>query len=284
MGALMIITAACIDIFEALLDLLVIGEFLSPIISICADLVFWIWFKILGVSFTKNPKNFAVMGMQALVGLMPGVDALPELTLGVLTIVILTRSEDKGGLLAKTAGIAGNTLAAKNMMRRGAGSVKETQPATSKPNLNTTRNSPQLSSKPATSNPSGTAPSQISKTAPASPAQPQGSASKPNGTPAPHTDASNLVESDYRPDWFASMQKGQAEGAKMASQGIQQHGEGIEKSRERMNKLGMDGSTHSQASQWEINNIKNKQNRPQNNTSKGSGAFGVDTMRDKSKD
>jgi hypothetical protein len=106
MGAILIIAAACIDIFEAILDVLLIGEFLSPIISVCADVGFWIWFKILGLDFGKNPKNLAAMTTQALVGLMPGLDILPELTLGVLTIVLITRSEDKGGLLGKAAGMA----------------------------------------------------------------------------------------------------------------------------------------------------------------------------------
>jgi hypothetical protein len=106
MAACMIIVAACIDIFEAILDVLLIGEVLSPIISVCADFIFWIWFKMLGVSFTKNPKNFMAMGIQALVGLTPGLDILPELTLGVLTIVIVTRGEDKGGLLGKAVEMA----------------------------------------------------------------------------------------------------------------------------------------------------------------------------------
>ena len=106
LGACMVIVAACIDIFEAILDILLIGEILSPIISVCADVGFWIWFKILGVGFTKNPKNLAAMGIQALIGITPGLDILPELTLGVLVIVLTTRSEDKGGLLGKAASMA----------------------------------------------------------------------------------------------------------------------------------------------------------------------------------
>ena len=106
LGACMVIVAACIDIFEAVLDVLLIGEVLSPVISVCADVGFWIWFKIRGVDFTKNPKNLAAMGIQALIGITPGLDILPELTLGVLVIVLTTRSEDKGGLLSKAAGMA----------------------------------------------------------------------------------------------------------------------------------------------------------------------------------
>ena len=119
LGACMVIVAACIDAFEAILDVLLIGEVLSPVISVCADVGFWIWFKIRGVGFTKNPKNFATMGTQAIIGLIPGLDILPELTLGVLTIVLMTRSEDKGGLLSKAAGMAsGNAGATTSRLSR----------------------------------------------------------------------------------------------------------------------------------------------------------------------
>lgn len=104
LGACMVVVAACIDIFEAILDVLLIGEVLSPIISVCADIIFWIWFKTRGVQFTKDPKNFMAMGIQALIGLTPGLDILPELTLGVLSIVVFTRIVDKSNALAKVAG------------------------------------------------------------------------------------------------------------------------------------------------------------------------------------
>ena len=105
-AALMIATAACIDIFEAILDILLIGEVLSPIISVCADVGFWIWFKNHDVSFTKDPKNFATMATQAVIGLIPGLDILPELTLGVIGIIVFTRMVDKSNVLAKAANTA----------------------------------------------------------------------------------------------------------------------------------------------------------------------------------
>ena len=108
----MVIVAASIDIFEAILDVLLIGEVLSPIISVCADFIFWIWFKMRGVQFTKDPKNFMAMGIQALIGLTPGLDILPELTLGVLSIVIFTRTVDKSNTLGKLAGAAQSKIKA----------------------------------------------------------------------------------------------------------------------------------------------------------------------------
>ncbi len=95
-GWCMVGTAAFIDLLEILFTALAIGLVLNPIISICADLGFWIWFKMHSVSFIKKPKNLAAMGIQGIVGLIPGLDALPELTLGVLVLVKLTQSEDRG--------------------------------------------------------------------------------------------------------------------------------------------------------------------------------------------
>jgi hypothetical protein len=104
MAAALITVAASIDIFEAILGILIVGEFINPVISICADVGFWIWFKMLGVEFTKDPKNLTAMATQALIGLIPGLDILPELTLGVVAIVIFTRIVDKSNALGKLAG------------------------------------------------------------------------------------------------------------------------------------------------------------------------------------
>jgi len=108
MGAAIVITALTINAFVALLDLVGIGDIgIGSVILAVANLLFIIWFWFLDVSFTKNPKNLAVMGIQALIGLIPLVNALPELTVGVLIIVLMTRAEDKGGLLGKVVNIAG---------------------------------------------------------------------------------------------------------------------------------------------------------------------------------
>lgn len=95
MGWCMIGTAGFIDLLEALFTVLLIGAVLNPIISVCADVIFLIWFWTLGVTFVKKPKNLATMGIQAIIGLIPGADALPELTVGVFILVKLTQSEDK---------------------------------------------------------------------------------------------------------------------------------------------------------------------------------------------
>jgi hypothetical protein len=107
MGAALVITAGGIDLIQGLLNLVVVGNlFIGSIISVCADFIFLIWLWMLGVGFVKNPKIFATTTIQALVGLVPVLDTLPELTLGILIIVLLVKAEDKGGLLGKAAGMA----------------------------------------------------------------------------------------------------------------------------------------------------------------------------------
>jgi hypothetical protein len=112
MGAALVTVALGIDGFQAILNLLVIGEFLSPVISVGADLLFIIWFWMLGLGFIKSPKKFATMGLVALIGLIPALDTLPELTLGILVIVLMTRAEDKGGILRKVASVAQGKMGA----------------------------------------------------------------------------------------------------------------------------------------------------------------------------
>ena len=105
MATIMAVVSLSIDAFNALLNLLGVGEILSSVISPVASFAFVVWFWILGVSFIKNPKKLVAMGGQAIIGLIPVINTLPELTLGVVVTILLTRSEDKGGLLSKATSI-----------------------------------------------------------------------------------------------------------------------------------------------------------------------------------
>lgn len=106
----MIITAASIDGFQALLNLIGIGNFFSWIISPVASFLFILWCWILGLGFMTNYKRFAAMAIQATAGFIPVLNTLPELTLGIIAIVIITRAEDKGGIIGKAAGVAKGSL------------------------------------------------------------------------------------------------------------------------------------------------------------------------------
>lgn len=102
MAACMVIVALCVDGLQWLLF------FIGPIISIGAYFAFWIWFKILGVSFVGSPKKFGTMGVTALTETVFGF--LPVFTLGILAVVLMTMAEDKGGMLGKAAGLAQGKL------------------------------------------------------------------------------------------------------------------------------------------------------------------------------
>ncbi len=106
MGACMIIVAASIDLFEGLLNLVGIGEIFSTLISVCADTIFMIWFWMLGISLMKNPRALISMAAQAIIGLIPFLNTLPELTLGVIGVVVFTRMVDKSNTLGKLANMA----------------------------------------------------------------------------------------------------------------------------------------------------------------------------------
>lgn len=99
MGGAMVATALIIDGFQALLNFFIIGAFVNPVIAFVSTSLFTIWFWMLGVSFVNKPKNIAAMGIQTIIGVLPIINTLPELSLAVLSIVIMTRAENSNGAL-----------------------------------------------------------------------------------------------------------------------------------------------------------------------------------------
>ena len=75
-----------------------IGFLVNWLISVCAWLTFFFWFKSKGVSYAK-PKNVLTAGVALLLEIIPVLNALPALTLSVLALIVITKSEDT--LLAK---------------------------------------------------------------------------------------------------------------------------------------------------------------------------------------
>lgn len=103
------ILALCVDGAQALLTGIAIGVVLSPIISVVSYFAFWVIFMILGVSLVQNPKKLAAMGGAGLAELIPLFNALPAFSAGIITVILLTMAEDKGGIIGEAAGmIQGN--------------------------------------------------------------------------------------------------------------------------------------------------------------------------------
>jgi len=113
-GAAMVVFAFCVDLVEMLLEWLGIGILgLSTIISVCASLVFWIWFKMCSVEFVGSPKKFNTSLSTSSLEMIPGLDSLFGFvwTAGIIALVVMVRAEDKGGALGKIAGATQGKLA-----------------------------------------------------------------------------------------------------------------------------------------------------------------------------
>lgn len=105
MGGLMVGVAILFDIIQALLDLL--GGLIPPLLIIpwfmsgVAFIVFFIWFKLLDVNYLD--RNAAVKLLTMLVSaaaeLIPFINMIPALTLGVVALVTISRFEDGKSLL-----------------------------------------------------------------------------------------------------------------------------------------------------------------------------------------
>lgn len=103
MAACLVTFAGSVDLFQALLTFIAVGVVLAPVISVGVSFILWLWLSMLGVSFITSPKRLATMTVQAVAEIIPGLDALPVLTVGVILLIIITRSEDKGGIIGKVA-------------------------------------------------------------------------------------------------------------------------------------------------------------------------------------
>lgn len=111
MAVCLIIFAISVDLTEFLttwLGLVQLGGLLSTIISSVAGFIFWIWYLILGVPAISNPKQFVVRFSTFIIEIIPFIDAIPFIswawTIGTIVTIIMTRSEDKGGIISKATG------------------------------------------------------------------------------------------------------------------------------------------------------------------------------------
>jgi hypothetical protein len=99
MAILLIGTAALIDGAQFIVSFIpVIDIVLDWFLAVIAGGIFGMWFALLGVNYFGGRNALAKIGtVVAAVGieLVPVLDALPAITAGVVTLILLTWSEDR---------------------------------------------------------------------------------------------------------------------------------------------------------------------------------------------
>lgn len=92
-GAIMLTFALFIDILQALLEFMIIGLILNPLITIITWLIFWLWFNIRGVNFSKSTKRVLSTAFTALVEMTP-LSFLPTWSFNTFYLIYTARQED----------------------------------------------------------------------------------------------------------------------------------------------------------------------------------------------
>lgn len=97
-AGLMLGTALIFDGLQVLLTLTVVGSVASPLITFAAVSMFALWFLIYGINYIGGRK--AGIKLASTVGatvaeLVPLINGLPAITLGVLGVIYASRKEDK---------------------------------------------------------------------------------------------------------------------------------------------------------------------------------------------
>ncbi len=94
------------ELFITWIGAVVVGGIISTVISTIAGFVFFVWYLLLGVPAFGNPKQLTVRMITFVGEIMPFFDAIPILswlwTIGTILTIIISRSEDKGGVLGQT--------------------------------------------------------------------------------------------------------------------------------------------------------------------------------------
>lgn len=90
---MMVIVALIIDGIQALLTFILIGFLVNPVISVCAAMVFGIWFSHHGMSM-MSPKNIAPFLGTMLGEFTPVINAFPVWTGFVIFKVIRSKAKE----------------------------------------------------------------------------------------------------------------------------------------------------------------------------------------------
>lgn len=98
-AAMMITVAIMIDLLQFVFGLLLIGVILNYFISFMAFLIFWFWFILNGISFTRSMKEFRI-GITFFgtafgeIAPIPFLNVLPIWTLGIIAVMAMTRVKE----------------------------------------------------------------------------------------------------------------------------------------------------------------------------------------------
>jgi hypothetical protein len=93
---LMVSVAGLVDFTQFILSFIpIVGWIITMILALFAEMGFLLWFKIKGVSYSKNPKSFlATWVIVPIIEIIPIVNALPSFTTGVLITCAKARAEE----------------------------------------------------------------------------------------------------------------------------------------------------------------------------------------------
>ncbi len=82
-------------VLAGIFDLISLVPLLNTITKVFALGIFYMWFKIEGVSYSNNPKILANTLLTAIIGLIPIASIVPEQIWNVWKTIAISREEDK---------------------------------------------------------------------------------------------------------------------------------------------------------------------------------------------
>jgi len=91
----LLLCAASMDFLQIFLTFIpFVGPFLASAFGILGRLVFWVWFRVLGVGFADKTNRLVINISMTVVEFLPLLNALPAWTIGTLAIIAQVKAED----------------------------------------------------------------------------------------------------------------------------------------------------------------------------------------------
>ncbi len=88
--------AILIDTFQFLFGLIpFIGGIIGSFIGLLSFMIFWVWYKMLRITFGDKMKKFVIRFSFYILDFIPFIGMLPLFTVGVIVTIKTTRDEDK---------------------------------------------------------------------------------------------------------------------------------------------------------------------------------------------